>query len=264
MTLISTAHRPKIHICCPDQHAHPDFHNNRADWLGKLILDVKPDVVVNIGDAADLPSLSSYDKGKASFHGRNYGKDIESHLDFQERMWYPMFKSKKKLPYRVVIEGNHEHRIKRLLDYEPHLSGAKFGVSFDDLDFKKYYSDVVEYEGGNPGVISIDGIDYSHYFPSGISGRPLQSIHHAYDLTVKRFNSSTVGHSHLLDYHVRNDSAGRTRSGLVCGVFQDYTSPWAGTVSNFWTSGVVIKRNVENGNYDFEHIGIDSLRRTYS
>ena len=253
----------KTHLICPDAHAHPDFHNLRADWLGKLILDVKPDVVVNIGDAADLPSLSSYDKGKASFHGRNYGKDIESHLDFQERMWYPMFKSKKKLPYRVVIEGNHEHRIKRLLDYEPHLSGAKFGVSFSDLDFKSYYSDVVEYSGGQPGVIQIDGIDYSHFFPSGISGRPLQSIHHAYDLTVKRFNSSTVGHSHLLDWYTRRDSSGRVRNGLVCGVYQDYISPWAGSVCNHWTSGIVIKRNVEDGKYDLQHVSIDSLRKEY-
>ena len=254
----------KTHLIIPDQHAHPDFHNQRADWLGKLILDIKPDVVVNIGDAADLPSLSTYDKGKSSFHGRNYGKDIESHLDFQDRMWYPMFKSKKKLPYRVVIEGNHEHRIKRLLDLEPHLSGAKFGVSFSDLDFNKYYSDVVEYDGGQPGVITIDNIDYSHYFPSGISGRPLQSIHHAYDLTTKRFRSSTVGHSHLLDWHIRRDSSGAIRQGLVCGVYQDYDSPWAGkSICNHWTSGIVIKRNVEDGHYDFEHISIDSLRKTY-
>ena len=253
----------KTHLIVPDQHAHPDFHNDRADWLGKLILDVKPDVVVNIGDAADLPSLSSYDKGKASFHGMNYGKDIESHLDFQDRMWYPMFKSKKKLPYRVVIEGNHEHRIKRLLDLEPHLSGAKFGVSFEDLDFRKYYSDVVEYSGGNSGVVNLDGVSYSHYFPAGISGRPLQSIHHGYDLTVKRFNSSTVGHSHLFDYHVRKDSTGATRMGLVCGVYQDYESPWAGPICNHWTSGITIKRNVDNGVYDLQFVSIDTLRKTY-
>ena len=26
-------------LVIPDQHAHPDFNNNRADWLGKLIID---------------------------------------------------------------------------------------------------------------------------------------------------------------------------------------------------------------------------------
>ena len=253
----------KTHLCIGDPHAHPDYHNDRADWLGKLILDLKPDVVVNIGDAADLPSLSTYDKGKASFYARNYEKDITAHLDFQDRMWYPMFKSKKKLPRRVVIEGNHEHRIKRLLDLEPHLSGGRYGVSFNDLAFKDYYNDVVEYNGGSPGIINIDGIDYSHYFVSGISGRPLQSIHHAFDLTVKRFNSSTCGHSHLFDHHVRRDSSGNQRQGLVAGVYQDYASPWAGAINKNWNSGICIKRGVEGGAYDLEWVSIERMKELY-
>ena len=55
--MLSSSHKPKVHLCTPDVHAHPDFNNDRADWLGKLILDLKPDVVVNIGDAADPTSL---------------------------------------------------------------------------------------------------------------------------------------------------------------------------------------------------------------
>ena len=55
----------------PDPHAHPDFHNERADWLGKLIKDLKPDGVINIGDAADMPYLCSYDKGTRAFQGRS-------------------------------------------------------------------------------------------------------------------------------------------------------------------------------------------------
>lgn len=253
----------KTHLIIPDAHAHPDFKNDRFEWLGKLILDLKPDVVVNIGDHADMPSLSAYDKGKASFHGRNYSDDIEAALDAHEKTWYPIKKSKKKLPHRIVIEGNHEHRIKKLLEYEPHLSGSRFGVSFSDLDFNSYYDDVVEYEGGSPGIISVDGIDYSHYFVAGISGRPLQSVHHAHALTQKRFTSSTCGHSHLYDYHVSRDSSGRTRMGLVSGVFQDYKNSWAGSSANHWTSGVTIKRNVKDGQYDLEFLSIERLKEEY-
>ena len=113
----------KTHLVIGDPHAHPDFSNDRADWLGKLILDLKPDVVVNMGDTADLASMSSFDKGKASFHGRNYQKDIEAHLDFQDRMWHPIKKAKRKLPHRVVLEGNHENRIKKAIQYSPELEG---------------------------------------------------------------------------------------------------------------------------------------------
>lgn len=252
------------HLILPDSHSHPDYSNERFDWVGKLIVDIKPDVFINIGDTADMASLSAYDKGKASFHGRNYGKDIEAHLDAQERLWSPINKAKKKKPYSVILEGNHEHRIKKVLSYEPHLEGVRYGISFRDFDFSSRYSDIVEYDGGSPGIINIDGVDYAHYFVSGISGRAIQSVHHGHTLNVKRFNSSTCGHSHLFDYHVATDSSGNSRHGLVCGVYQDYVSPWAGSAQcNHWTSGVVVKRNVENGRYDLQHISLDALRKEY-
>ena len=41
--------------------------------------------------------------------------------------------------------------LKRFLTTEPHLEGIRYGISFRDLDFASRYSDVVEYDGGNPG-----------------------------------------------------------------------------------------------------------------
>ena len=103
----------KTHLIIPDSHAHPGHDNERAIWLGKLIKDIKPDVVINLGDAADMPSLSGYEKGLKSFHGRRYIDDINSHLDFQDKLWHTIKKTKKKLPYRVFLHGNHEYRIHR-------------------------------------------------------------------------------------------------------------------------------------------------------
>lgn len=253
----------KTHLIIPDQHAHPDFNNDRADWVGKLIKDVKPDLVVNMGDAADLASLSAYDKGKASFFGRSYEKDITAHLDFQDRMWHPMRKSKKKLPHAVVLEGNHEHRIKRVLDLDPHLAGHSHGLSFKDLDFNKYYGDVVEYSGQTPGIFTADGISYAHYFISGVMGRAIGGEHHAYSLLSKNYMSSTCAHSHLVDWSVRTDLLGKKTMGLVAGVYQDYHSPWAGDVNRLWWSGVVIKRGVEDGVYSPQFISLDQLKKEY-
>ncbi len=52
---------------------------NRAGitWVGKYLVEKQPDVIVQIGDFADMPSLSSYDVGKKSFEGRRYKTDIE-------------------------------------------------------------------------------------------------------------------------------------------------------------------------------------------
>ena len=66
------------HLVIPDQHAHPDNNNDRFEWLGKLIVDLKPDVVINLGDMADMPSLCTYDKGTKGFEGRRYKQDVNS------------------------------------------------------------------------------------------------------------------------------------------------------------------------------------------
>ena len=250
----------KTHLIVHDPHAHPEYSNVRADYLAKLIKDVRPDVVINMGDAADMPSLSSYDKGTKGFEGRNYRKDINAHLEFQDRMWAPVKRSKKKLPYRVILEGNHEHRIKRAINASPELDGA---ISFSDLYFDSYYDSVVEYTGNTPGVVTIDGVSYAHYFISGVGQRPISGEHQAYTLLTKQFTSCTQGHTHTTDFAVRTDVNGKRMQGLVCGVYQDYWSDWAGEANRMWYKGVVVKRNVVDGHYDPQWISMEALRKAY-
>ena len=54
----------------------PSHDNDRFTWLGNLIFEEKPDVVVCLGDWFDMASLSSHDKGKKSFEGRRYKQDV--------------------------------------------------------------------------------------------------------------------------------------------------------------------------------------------
>lgn len=213
-----------------------------------------------MGDQSDFPSLSSYDKGKRSFVGRTYAADVASHLEFQERLWEPVKRRKKKMPRRVFLEGNHEHRIERALDLSPELTNT---ISFDNLELSEYYNDIVRYEGTTPGQIEIDGITYAHYFIAGVSGRPMAGEHHAYQLLAKQFSSCTAAHSHLADYAVRTVANGRKIHGLVAGCFLDYPLDWAGETNKLWWRGVILKHNVEDGNYDPEFISLDRLQKEY-
>lgn len=207
-----------------------------------------------------MPSLASYDKGKRAFHGRTYRADVDAHLEFQDRMWSPVKRRKQKLPHRVFLEGNHEHRIERALDLSPELVGT---ISMDDLEIERYYDEFVKYEGQTPGVYERDGISYAHFFVSGVMGRPIGGEHPAYTLITKQFRSCTAAHTHTLDFASRTTVGNTKIYGLVAGVFQDYNSPWAGKVNDLWWRGVVIKRNVENGQYDPEFVSLDQLRKTY-
>ena len=248
------------YLIIPDQHAVSYWPNDRADWLAQLMIDLKPDVVVNMGDAADMESLSSYDKGKRSFHGKSYKKDIDAHLEFQERLWEPVRKTKKKLPYRIVLEGNHENRIERALDLSPEMQGV---IGFEDFKFDDYYNEVVRYDGGLPGIYKRDGILFAHFFPTGVSGRPIGGERPAHMLLAKNGMSTIAAHSHTLDFATRRTVADKTLNGLVVGCYQEFINPWAGPIGKFWQAGVAILRNVEDGEYDLQWVSINSLRKIY-
>lgn len=250
----------KTHLVFGDSHAHPGYSNDRADWLGHLICDVRPDVVIDIGDTADFPSLSTYDKGKRSFVGRSYDKDVEAHNEFQDRVWHRVRKSKKKLPRRIRLIGNHEQRIDRCLDLHPELEGT---VGYESLQLSRYYDDIVPYEGSTPGTIEVDGVTYTHYFTSGVMGRPLGGEHQAYSILAKNHSSGTQGHSHTFDFSVRRLGK-RQLQGLVSGCYQDYDAPWAGQSNKLWWRGCFIKRGVENGSYDLESVSLKALQREYN
>lgn len=250
----------KTILVVPDQHAHPDYNNDRADLVAKVIMDLQPEIVVNIGDGWDMTSLASYDKGKRSFHGKSYSKDIEAGLDFQDRMWSPVKARKKKLPDSYFFIGNHEERIDRALDMTPELVGT---MGYKDLQLKNWYDETIPYVGSTPGYKIIEGVAFAHYFISGVMGRAISGEHPAYTLITKNFQSCVQGHTHVLDFCERTMADKRKVMSVICGVYQDYEAPWAGVVNDLWWRGLVILHNVENGAFDLETVSIERLRKVY-
>jgi len=249
------------HLIIPDAHAHPDYHNNRFTWLGRLVVDLKPDKVVMLGDWADMPSLCSYDKGTKGYEGRRYKRDIDAAIDAQEKFFKPITAAKKKLPELVMLEGNHEHRINRAIDLDAvHLDGI---IAMSDLKYEDFGWDVVPYTGSTPGIRVIDDIAYAHFFTSGIMNRPISGVHPAYHIVSKQFMSGTQGHTHTTDYCVRTAADSRMLHGMVAGVYQDYNPAFAGVANDLWWRGVIFKRNVHKGQYDPQWIGMDAIRKEY-
>ena len=115
-------------------HASPDSSNDRFTWLGKMLYDLKPDYVVDLGDGADMKSLNSYDTRKPeAIVSQNYEKDIECYNDAMYRLREVFSKQRRKRPAFFGFEGNHEARIKTALTFDPRLEGSKYGISFKSM-----------------------------------------------------------------------------------------------------------------------------------
>jgi hypothetical protein len=150
------------HLIIPDVQAKDGVPLDHLRWVGQYVVDKKPDVLVCIGDFADMPSLSSYDVGKKSFEGRRYKQDIEASHHAMGTLLHPLHtfnkqakknKEKQYHPRMVLTLGNHEERINRAVDDDPKLDGT---ISIDDLGYKEYGWEVYPYL--EPVVI--DGVAY--------------------------------------------------------------------------------------------------------
>ena len=242
-------------------HADPDATNERFDWLGSFIYDIKPDMVIDLGDGADMRSLNSYDtRYPTSIVSQNYEKDINSYLDSQERLRHLFKKNKKKRPTWVGFEGNHEHRIKKAIQTDPRLEGEKYGVSFSHLQTSQWFDEYHEYENGGPAIANYNGVDFSHFFSSGNFGSATSGIHHAYTVINNRHNSAVCGHSHKRDLYFK-DAPGSI--GMVVGCYKGREEGWAGQSNNEWWKGCVLMRDTENGRFEPQFYSMSMLERNY-
>ena len=253
------------HLVIPDSHAQPGVDNDRFTWLGKWIADNRPDVIINIGDMADMKSLSMYDVGKLSAEGRRYSDDIAAFKDAMDKMLAPIEaynrkrKKQKKGPYKprmVYCLGNHEYRIERAYNEEPKYFGT---ISIKDLCLEEYGWEVVPFTKS----IIVDDIAYSHYFTSGVMMRPIGGLNHARKLLSTQFMSATAGHSHLRDFAEHVNVAGRRFCATVVGCYFEHEEDWAGEANKLYWRGLVHKTNVVEGSYDPNFINIDELRDKY-
>lgn len=206
---------------------------------------------------ADMASLSSYDKGKMGHDNRRYLSDIHSVQDANERLWSEVRKTKKKQPRKIFLMGNHEDRITRAVERFPQLEGT---LSTDDFDLQSFGWEVHPFKQ----IIKHQGVNISHYFESGVMGRPIGGEHPAYMLLTKKFESCVQGHTHTLDWCRRTNSSGKAISGLVAGCFMEHTPEWVGQARDMYWRGVITLNNTEDGEYDLSCVSLSRLKAEYS
>ena len=227
-----------------DPHAHPDYDNSRFTTLGKFIAREKPQIIVCIGDMADMPSLSSYDRGTKGFEGRRYKKDVSAVIDAQKKLFTPINRVRGYKPKLHMCMGNHEDRIVRAVNTTPELDGA---IGLHDLKYEDFGWKVTPFKRS----VVIQGISFSHYFTSGVAGRPISSVHIGHALVTKLHCSAVQGHSHLFNHSEQTRPDGQKIFGLSVGCFSHpkYTESWCQDTEYQWWRGVIILEGLDGEGY---------------
>lgn len=249
-------------LVIPDCQVKPGVPLDHMSWIGKLIVDKKPDVIVNIGDFADIPSLSSYDVGKKSFEGRRYVDDLEWVVKAQEMLFNPLFDlqrqqrtNKKKVysPRLVLTLGNHEQRILRAVENDPKLDGL---LKLDDLGYDAYGWEVFPFLE----VVDIEGVLFSHYFVTGVMGRPVTS---PAALLAKKHMSCVMGHVQTDGIASQYTGNGRRITGIFTGACYLHDEDYLGPQGNKHWRGVWMLNDVHDGEFDVMPLSLKYLEKKY-
>ena len=243
-------------ICViPDCQVKPDVPLDHLTWASDYIADKKPDEIICIGDFADMESLSSYDKGKKSYEGRRYTKDINT-VDKAMSLLLNNIEERRTTGYnpkKVFLYGNHEERILRCIESEPLLDGT---ISLDDLGYASYGWECYPFLS----VYTSRGINFSHYFSSGVLGRPVSS---ARALLTKKHTSALMGHVQKRDIAYDYTADGRQITGIFVGTFYQHDESYLNPQTNKHWRGIWMLHNCIDGEFDEMPVSMQYLRDRY-
>ena len=249
-------------LVIPDCQIKEGVPTEHLVWAGEAICDYRPDVVVNIGDFADMPSLSTHDvKGSKYFEGLRYKKDVEVVKEAMQKMLAPLrtlqkvqkdSKHKVYKPRMVMLMGNHENRISRAVNNNPTLEGL---ISTKDLNYEK---DWEVHEFLHP--VFINGVGFNHYWPVGAMGRPAST---ASAIISKLHMSCIAGHQQGKQVAYGKRADGQAICSIIAGSYYLHDESYMDQLSNKHWRGLVMLNEVNDGHFDEMFLSIEYLGKRY-
>ena len=250
------------HLVIPDTQCKPGYPIDHLEWVGKYAAEKKPEVIVHLGDHWDMPSLSVYDVGKKAFEGRTYQSDITAGNLAMNKLMKPIVseinrlrRNRKKTwnPKLIFLIGNHEQRIERAIESDRKLEGL---IGYNDFNLKQYGWQVQDFLD----VKIINNIAYSHYFTSGVMGRPVSNPSL---LLQKKHMSCIMGHvqDRAISFSKRAD--GSSITGIFAGICYQHDEDYLTPQTNGSWSGVWMLNEVNDGSFDEMPISLNYLRKKY-
>lgn len=242
----------------PDVQAKPGLDFSYLRRYGMYALEKRPDKIVIGGDWADMPSLSSYDKGKRSFEGRRYKRDVEAAQFAMQAFLGPIEEYNKTakrpyLPAKELLLGNHENRINRATDDDAMLEGM---LSIKDLAYEEYGWTVTPFLV----VKVIDGVAMSHYFTSGVKGLPIAS---AQALLTKKHMSCIAFHQQGLQIATAYRADGALLTSVIAGSAYEHDEGFMGPQGNKHWRGFLMLNDVQNGAFDLMPVSLSYINKKY-
>lgn len=238
----------------PDVQAMPGVPLDHLTWCGKYLAEKRPDVIVCIGDFGDFPSLSMFERGTRLFEGRRYKKDLGAFHEAMGNLVEPIAKARGWKPRMEFTLGNHEDHINRAVNNDAKLEGL---LSTDDLGLPDYGWRVHQFLQ----PISIGGVAFCHYFPSGVMGKPISS---APALLRKLHMSAFAGHQQGREIAYSRRADGAHMTAIISGSFYQHSYEYLSPFTNAHWRGMFFLHETRDGMFDEMAVSLAYLKRRFA
>ncbi len=240
----------RMHIVIPDVQCKPGVKLDHLTWVGKYIAEKQPDAVICIGDFADMNSLSKYDMGTIRGENKRLKRDLATAREAMELLMQPIRAVDGYCPELHLTMGNHEDRLDRFANEHPYLEEV---VGTHMLNYEEWGWKVHPFLK----VVTIDGVDYAHYFISGQKGLPVST---ATAMRSKRTRSSIMGHNQRTD--VAFDPLSH-QWFIFCGLCCLHDEEYLGPQGNDNRRQILVLHEVEDGRFDPMFVSLRFLEKAY-
>ncbi len=236
----------------PDCQVRADVDYSHLKWVANYAVDKRPTTIINLGDFADMPSLSYYDQGKRKAEGKRLINDFQAVHEAMGFLSNPLLTIRSdQRPRMVLTMGNHEDRIVREIENNPKLEGL---LDEKLLRYQEFGWETHKFLT----VVKINGIEYCHYFVSGVLGRPVTS---ASALLRRRHCSSVMGHVQKIDIAVHPQTE---QIGIFAGICYQHDEDYLSPQGNSTKRGIWMFHEIHDGTFDLMFVSLEFLKRKYS
>lgn len=248
------------HLWIPDTQVRPGVPTQHIEALGNYIEEKRFPKIIIAGDWWDMRATSNWNSAKDQ-EGLRVQDDIDAGNRAMNLLWKATRKRNKRVagwkkkqyqPEKHFLMGNHEVHLERIWEKDPRLEGL---IGYDALNLDGFAIHPFKQ------ILTLDGIAYSHFFYNAMSGRPYSGM---IETRLKNIGCSfTQGHAQEFSYGERQLPNGKRLHGLVAGAFYLHDEKYKGPQGNRHWRGVVVKNEVEDGEYDICKVSADYLLREY-
>lgn len=238
----------------PDPQCKPGVRLDHLTWASRYFADKGVDVVVNLGDHWDMPSLSSYDRGKRAAEGRRVEHDIAAGNEGLALLTEYLTPAVRK----ILLRGNHEQRLERFTEDHPELHGQVGYHLFNDRELGWEVYDFLD-------PVTVAGVTFCHYFPRSSDGNVTQTKRGAPSAMAqlkREMRSCIAGHKQGLDLAVHTNGRRMLRS-VIAGSYYQHDESYLSPQGNAHWRGILMLTEVKNGNFNLCEVSLGYLKRKY-